>query len=257
LVPYPGQVEVLQPNIVRSLDLNEQALWADVDHKVRKNVKRARACGVVIERDDTGRHLSAFAAIYESTLKRRGASTDYFFPHSFFEKLHASVPGQFMYFHARSADVVVSTELVLISADRVYSFLGGTQDNAFHLRPNDLLKYEVTLWAKREGKQAFVLGGGHTPGDGIFRYKKSFAPRGVTPFRVGKRVLNRPTYDALVESRGAYAKRLGQEWVPKADYFPAYRANGPLPPGQVVRQQSGVGRCYVSPRDTVQQEDAS
>jgi len=41
--------------------------------------------------------------------------------------------------HACMAAAWISTELALVSAENVYSFLGGTEPESFDVRPNDLL----------------------------------------------------------------------------------------------------------------------
>jgi CelD/BcsL family acetyltransferase involved in cellulose biosynthesis len=111
-------------------------------------------------------------------------------------------------------DRVVSSELALVSATSAYSFLGGTREDAFALRPNDLLKVELIRWAKAAGRQRFVLGGGFEADDGIFRYKRSFAPHGLVPFEIGTRVLRPDVYDELT-------RRAGGPREP--GFFPAYR----------------------------------
>ena len=157
-------------------------------------------------------------------MDRRGAGRGYYFPMEFFEKLRLDLPDGACWFHALLGDEVVSTELVLLSTATVYSFLGGTAEAAFDCRPNDLLKYEIIRWAKARGYQRYVLGGGYEPGDGIFRYKRSFSPRGTIPFRVGRRIHQPDKYRRLVAARSSYEKALGVHWTPKAGYFPEYRA---------------------------------
>lgn len=130
----------------------------------------------------------------------------------------------FIYFHAVSDKKIISSELVLISADRVYSFLGGTDRNSFELRPNDLLKYEILLWAKRQGKSNFVLGGGYQPDDGIYNYKLAFAPKGSVPFFIGRRVLANDIYDRLVKNKIEQLPPPKQELLQNSQYFPKYRA---------------------------------
>jgi len=221
---YPGTIRVTQPNVVRHLDLNEIQLWFDVEHKVRKNVKKGRSLGIDVQVDHSGHSFESFIEVYESTLNRRDADQRYFFDRSFYHELHASLSGHFAYFHARLNDQVVSSELVLVSAEHVYSFLGGTLAEAFSSRPNDLLKYEIIRWARQEGKRTFVLGGGYRPLDGIFNYKKSFAPSGTVPFRVGHRVFDTECYDQLVAARSRQSLMTGAQWNPAPDHFPAYRA---------------------------------
>jgi len=223
-IPLPGEVAVDRPNVVRSLHLNPDELWQDFEHKVRKNVKCAKRSGLTTEIDLTGRRLEDFLAIYYSTMERRGADGAYYFPRDFFESILRDLAGQFAFFHVLSGTRVVSTELVLVSADNLYSFLGGTLGEAFAQRPNDLLKHEIILWGQQAGKRAFVLGGGYAADDGIYRYKKSFAPHGSRPFCVGKQVHDSVTYDRLVRQRRGWELSRGNAWTPRPDYFPAYRA---------------------------------
>nr|WP_240148372.1 GNAT family N-acetyltransferase [Diaminobutyricibacter tongyongensis] len=216
---YPGTVEVRQDNVVCDLGLEPDALWMSFDQKVRKNVKKAQRSGVVVEVDTTGSRFDEFIAIYEATMDRRGADGGYYFQREFFEAIHREMPGQFAYFHALLDGAVISTELVLLSQESGYSFLGGTLDHAFAVRPNDLLKYEVMRWLAESGRRWFVLGGGYEAGDGIFRYKRAFAPNGIRPFAVGMRIIDPDSYRRLVEHRQAeQAEPLRQ------GFFPEYRA---------------------------------
>jgi lipid II:glycine glycyltransferase (peptidoglycan interpeptide bridge formation enzyme) len=222
LLEYPGDRRVLLDNVVRALK-SEDDLWQDFEHKVRKNVNKARASGVTVRIDENGDRLHDFLAIYTSTMNRRNARETYYFPRAYFERIHAGLKGQFAYFHALVGDAVVSTELVLVSAARIYSFLGGTDAAWFHVRPNDLLKVEIMNWARSAGKTEFVLGGGYARGDGIYRYKLSFAPNGSVPFSIGSRVLNARAYEQLIDSRREFATMQGSQWEPNPEYFPAYR----------------------------------
>jgi hypothetical protein len=223
LLAYPGVTDERLDNVIRRLDLEEGALWMDLQHKVRKNVKKARRNGVSVEEDPTGARLDEFLRIYESTMDRRGASSGYYFGRDYFERMHESLSGQFTYFHAVHEGKIVSSELVLLSADNAYSFLGGTDPDSFGVRPNDLLKYEIIRWAASAGKKRFVLGGGYERGDGIYRYKLAFAPGGATPYRVGRRILNEQAYEALTRNRFDRDPRRATAEGPHG-YFPEYRA---------------------------------
>jgi len=222
LVEYTGDRRAVSENVVRVLK-SEDELWREFEHKVRKNVNRARTSGVTVRIDESGDRLDDFLAIYTGTMNRRNARKTYYFGREYFERIHADLKGQFVYFHAFVGGAVVSTELVLVSADRVYSFLGGTDAGWFHVRPNDLLKVEIMNWARSAGKTEFILGGGYARGDGIYRYKLSFAPEGSVPFSIGCRVLCAKAYEQLTHCRRSFAATQGIEWQPKPDYFPSYR----------------------------------
>lgn len=223
LLDTPMETVVDRSNVVRPLQLEESALWMDYAHKVRKNVNKARQLGVEIRMDPEGADLDAFLRIYESTLDRRDASDGYFFGRAFFESILRDLKGQFMFFHAVLDGQIVSTELVLVSERHLYSFLGGTLAEAFHARPNDLLKHAVIEWGRQTGKSSFVLGGGWQEADGIFNYKLAFAPQGAVDFRVGKCVHDAGAYDRLLKRRGEWESSQGRDWSPKAGFFPEYR----------------------------------
>jgi CelD/BcsL family acetyltransferase involved in cellulose biosynthesis len=214
LLPYPGEREPRLVNVVRDLEPPADELWMDYEHKVRKNVNKARRSGLRVEIDETGARLDDFVRLYEHTLDRRDASSRYRFPRSFFERIRDELAGHFAFAHVLEGERVVSSELALLSATSAYSFLGGTDEAAFELRPNDLLKVELMLWAKEAGKRRFVLGGGQQSDDGIFRYKRSFAPHGLVPFELGMRVLRPEVYEELT-------RRAGRPRDP--GFFPAYR----------------------------------
>ena len=220
LLAYPGVTEFKQDNIVRSLALSEEELWMDFDHKVRKNVKKAIRMGVQVETDLIGERFEEFYRIYGDTMDRREASDSYYFTREYFETINRELQGSFAYFHAMHEDKVISTELVLASKRAVYSFLGGTDSEFFSLRPNDLLKFEIMKWARATDRISFVLGGGYESGDGISRYKQSFAPNGSMPFSVGSRILDPLLYQQLVKERADQ----DSQWAPSPGFFPAYRS---------------------------------
>lgn len=222
LVEYAGDRRVISDNVVRTINSADQ-LWWDFEHKVRKNVNTAHASGVEVCVDESGERLDEFLSIYIGTMNRRNAEENYYFPREYFERLHADLKGQFVYFHAVIGGAIVSTELVLVSANRIYSFLGGTDVEWFHVRPNDLLKVEIMNWARCAGKAEFVLGGGAARGDGIYRYKLSFAPSGSVPFSLGCRVLRPDDYEQLVHARRSFEAAEDRTWQPNPEYFPVYR----------------------------------
>jgi CelD/BcsL family acetyltransferase involved in cellulose biosynthesis len=222
-VSPPGSEKFNAANVIRYLELAPDELWMDYAHKVRKNVKRAQREGVRVEIDFSGSRIEEFLAIYYATMDRRGASQAYYFNRSFFARLIGALKGQFVFFHALHRGALVSTELVLSSATHIYSFLGGTLDQLFDLRPNDMIKHEIILWGCHEKKQAYVLGGGYGAEDGILRYKRSFAPKGDVSFNTLQLIIDHELYDRLIATRASFEARHSTDW-PRHNFFPAYRA---------------------------------
>jgi hypothetical protein len=223
LAPHPGEHEERLRNVVRSLALDDDDLARDVEHKVRKNVRRAQAAGLRVEIDPAGERLDDFVRIYDGTMDRRAAAGSFYFGRDYFARLGAELGAAKAYVHVLHEERVVSTELVLLSSDHAYSFLGGTEAEAFPLRPNDLLKWELIRWARDTGRSAYVLGGGPRPDDGIFRYKAAFAPNGLVPFRVGRRVLDPEAYARLEAERDLARSDQERARVAADRPFPSYR----------------------------------
>jgi lipid II:glycine glycyltransferase (peptidoglycan interpeptide bridge formation enzyme) len=151
-------------------------------------------------------------------MDRRQADSKFNYPESFFTALNAKLASNCELFIVRTdSGTVISAEVVLYSDDRFYSFLGGTDASFFPISPNDFLKDKIALHGRALGLRAFVLGGGYRPDDGIFRYKRSFAPRGVWPFFTYRVIGDHDEYRFLTERAGTLTASLGDA------FFPAYR----------------------------------
>jgi hypothetical protein len=224
LLPFDGDAPVNGPNIVRSLEPSAEELWNDFVPKVRQNVRRARLRGCRLEVDADGARLDEFLHVYTETMKRRNAASYYFFSRAFFETLVRNLKGHFAFFHVVHEGRVVSSELVLLSRNHAYFFLGGTLADAFELRPNELLQVETFLWCRSAGKKALVLGGGYRGSEGLLKYKRGFAPGGEVPFRIGTKVHDPAAAARLTEERRRWEQAHGRAWEPEAGFFPPYRA---------------------------------
>lgn len=224
LAHVPGAVEVRASNIVVPLARDPDALWRGYETRVRKWVQLARRAGVTVELDREGARLDAFYSLYTHTMERNGADAWYFFPRAFFQTIVDRLHGHYAFFHALHEGRAVSSDLVLCSEEHVYYFLGGTLAEAFPLGPNYLVKHSVATWALGEGKRGYVLGGGYTPQDGLFRYKRGFARHGEVPFQVACLVHDERALRDLEVRRGAFAARTGATWSPRPGFFPTYRA---------------------------------
>jgi len=71
---------------------------------------------------------------------------------------------------------------------------------------------------------AMVLGGGYRGSEGLLRYKKSFAPHGEVPFRLGQKMHDPERAAQLLEDRRRWELARGADWRPDPAFFPQYRA---------------------------------
>jgi hypothetical protein len=225
ILPYSGNEEIPFRNIVVDLTQSKDEVWSNFDHKVRKNVNKAKRNNLIVISDNTGKHIDDFIKIYHETMDRRSASENYYFNEFFFRQIISKMQGNFIFFYVMQDNNIISTELCLLSSQYIYSFLGGTTSKYFDLRPNDFLKYEIILWGIENNKSAFVLGGGYSGEDGIFKYKNSFAPQGIVDFKIGTKIFNKDIYNLIVESKIKYYKsKLNIDWTPKESFVPSYRS---------------------------------
>jgi hypothetical protein len=224
LAQFDGQVEEIMPNVVRVLDLSPEELWADYKKGLRKSIKHALKANVLVVADPDGNRLREFIEVYHDTMVRRAAVDFYRFAPDFFERIKDDLPGQFILFHAVCNGKIVASELTLLSAKYLYSFLGGSTTEGLKSEANSLLMHEIALWGIRMGKKCYVLGGGYGEADTIFFFKSRFAPRGIVPFRTGQILYDQSAYQKLLEARSAWESARGNSWRPRPRFFPAYRA---------------------------------
>lgn len=216
--PLSGVIPVERVSSVVVLNLNQskEKIWAGYARNNRKNINKALREGVGVLIEETPRHFEDFMHIYRHTLERNQADKFYYFDHRFFQQIHRELQGHFIYAHAYKGSRIISSELLLFNDTYLHSYLGGTLEQFFPLRPNNLLKHEVAMWAQSRGIKYFVLGGGRSDNDGIFRYKRSFAPGGVHDYYVGKQVHNKAVAEKL-------ARLVAGSNGTMDGFFPAYR----------------------------------
>ncbi len=211
------QVEKVSSVVCIDLGKSEEEIWSGYERNNRKNIKKACREGLEVILEETPAHFNDFISIYNLTLLRNRAGEFYYFNDKFFDSIHKELKRNFLYAHTLKGGRIISTELLLYNETYIHSFLGGTLEQYYNFRPNNILKHEVIKWAKDRGIQYFLLGGGYREGDGIFRYKRSFASEGVLSFYVGKKVHNHEAVSMLENMMAAKKSRESES------YFPGYR----------------------------------
>lgn len=170
---------------------------------VRKDLRKAERNGIVCFAESNCDHLPEFLDIYYHTMGRNQAAGFYYFSDDYFAALSAQMPEQFHFFYAMAAGAIVSCELVLHHGKYCHSFLGGTRREALPSCANPMLKREIIRFMKARGSEYFLLGGGTRPDDGIFNFKKAYAPEGVLPSRIGGMIWDVQAYDSLRQELSA------------------------------------------------------
>ena len=223
---FINRLEIEKMNSVIYIDLSvtEEELWRNYKRNNRKNIKKALRNDIEVVVDEKFEFLDEFLEIYYETMKKNNAKEYYFFPKKFFEFIYASLNKNFVLFISKKNNKIISVELALYDKDIIYSFLGGTLSEYFPLRPNNLLKHKLILWAKEKNIKYYLIGGGYHPGDGIFEYKRSFSEGGIKDFFVGRKIYDNEKYKMLEKS---FEKYLSNNNITvnlkETKYFPSYR----------------------------------
>lgn len=187
---------------VKGRIIDEETQWKSFDSKVRKNVNRAKREGLefqIFYLNIPEIEIEKFYNIYIQTMVRTKASKSFFYQLIDFISFIKSNPTNTALCNVYFNNEVISSEMILISDNTIFSFLGGTNEQYFHKRPNDLLKYELINWARIHRKEFYVLGGGYGYEDGIFNYKKSFFPNDIVEYKTGRKIVNSKKYYELIE----------------------------------------------------------
>lgn len=224
---YTGQVFATMLNI-KGVIIEEHLQWTAFDRKVRKNVNKAQREELTAEvyyQNISEQKIAEFYDIYIETMRRTNAADHFFYSSKQFtdfidgNKDFAAICT--VYYN----DIAVASELLLVSDEAIYSFLGGTVDSYFEKRPNDFLKVEALNWARARGLKYYILGGGYGYEDGIFKYKKAFFPNDVVSYFTGRKIINQASYNVLVERASELRAASGLEVLQQEDdsFFPLYR----------------------------------
>ncbi|RME52235.1 MAG: GNAT family N-acetyltransferase, partial [Deltaproteobacteria bacterium] len=203
--------EVVRVDLTRS----PAAIWTGYSPTLRNTIRRVRQRGFTLHFFEDARGFPFFHPIYRETMERRRAAPFYHFPPAFFEDLHRSLSGRFLYGVVFDGASPISAELCLTDGEELVSLLGGTTTHALPEAANPLLRDGLIRWGRAHRFRIYDLGGGRTAGDSLFRYKRKFGRNDVVPAVVGYRIWNRRIYDRLCAAAGVDGRR--------ETFFPAYR----------------------------------
>ena len=223
---YSGDIFPTMLNVKGEI-IDEETQWTFFDHKVRKNVNKAKrenlTCEIYYKNIEEDKILEFFG-IYTLTMKRTNATENFSFAFEDFKRFidgnEKSAALCTVYFEG----IPISSELLLVSEKSIYSFLGGTDEKYFDKRPNDFLKVEALNWARNKSMKYYTLGGGYSFEDGIFKYKKSFFPNDVVKYYTGRKIIKRDIYYGLVEKANCIRLVSGLSILEYDDvsFFPLY-----------------------------------
>ncbi len=162
------------------LDLQGPDLWSNVSSNHRRNIRKAKKAGVVLERGSAANVCFDHARLQDASMERRlsrgeqvtaDAKTRTFA--SFVENAAGEI------FRARLGGQVLSSILVLRAARGAYYHSAGTSPEGMEVGASHFLVKQVVEFLRTEGHEQFNLGGADASNPGLERFKAGFGAKPV------------------------------------------------------------------------------
>lgn len=234
----PGEIQSNKVNdtVVIDLTLTPDAIWKNFTSACRNKIKKAKKLRVTVAQDERFEFLEEFCKLYTITMQRLRAQEYYLFSIDWFHHALELLKDNLALFHVRYSDQVIMSALFIFTDNYIHYYLSGSDYKMSHTAANNLLLYEVALWAKNRDIKFFNLGGGFQPEDSLFRFKASFSPN-RTPFYTGNVIHNHEFYQYLCARRVIAKEQVATD----THFFPSYRS----PMRQVSPYTTIKGRTII------------
>lgn len=185
-------------NIFINLDVSKDKLWESLQSKSRNKIRKARKLNVEVEIDTTNEGLAeSYNILKEVYHKAKLPLPDI----SFFQNMisHFSKNPAIKIFVAKFNNEIIACRIALLYKSVVYDFFAGAKSKHKNKCPNDLLPWEIFMWAKDNGYTLFDFGGAGSPNVpyGVRDYKMKFGGELVRYGRYEK--IHKPTLFSIAK----------------------------------------------------------
>lgn len=178
-------------------------ILANLDSKNRNMIRKAVRSGVYCEARSITEYRS-FMALYRKTMERNGAETYYFFDESYFEGLCHFLGKDVSILYAFLDGQPISGAIFFHANGAAHYHLAGSDPEFRRIAAGNLLLYDAALRACENGDKTLHLGGGMSPDDNLFGFKKQFNKTGRREFWIGRNIFHADGYRVLLELRAQW-----------------------------------------------------
>jgi hypothetical protein len=177
--------------------------------QVRRNIEAGYGLELIPGAEASAEQRAGFLDVYEQTMRRAGASRQYFFGADYFDRI-LQAPQTWLALATAPDGTLAAASIATVSDGYLHYYLSGSADS--HLRDSPMKNVIACLIEHTdELGLPLNLGGGIIPGDALEEFKRGFANRQLT-WLTSELICDRQRYEQLSEGREA------------GGYFPAYRA---------------------------------
>lgn len=223
---WPGQRIVSDHPTVLIATSDLENAWSGLEGRCRTSLRRAEREGyssTIRPATETDlRPDSPFRHLYESAMDRRAASSRYFFSDAYYDRLASGLGDDLLLGMTTVAEGdVVAAALFMRCGATLHYHLSGSDPSAGKGGATNQLVWSAIDWSAAHGVERLHLGGGVSPDDGLFKFKKSFGGT-LLGYSAHGVVIDESEYELAVRRR---ARELGRAESDLAQtYFPAYKA---------------------------------
>lgn len=204
-----------------SVDLaTETEMWKRFSSQNRNKIRKAEKNGVSISWGQDKILYQKFKELYEKTMVHDEADAYYFFEKDFFDSIYDELKFNSLFFYAIYQEEIIAMSLILMANKQLNYHLNASLREYQNIAPNNLTLSEICSWGFNNGYSTFHLGGGlGCAQDGIYKFKSGFNVDSDVNFYIGKRIINKPKYNELLQIR-----LTEPDFDNDSNYFPKYRA---------------------------------
>lgn len=191
------------------LDVQQSVLLERLHPQKRRSLKKAGGNNLAFS--NSWAHYPEFKKLYQASMCDKAADDFYHFSPTFFDELETLAQrfktNNEQNYRVRLNSVlhhgaVISSAIFLCAGDTVEYFLGANAAEARDVHSSAWLLWQSALQCREEGYKRYVLGGGLSADDELFRFKKQLSPL-TAPYFIGRRIFNADAYEAI---KVAYAR---------------------------------------------------
>jgi hypothetical protein len=185
--------------VVVDTSMARDDILINANHSVRKNWKKSLQNEFVFNENIAPYQIDNLYILYLETLKRNSARDFYNFSYEFFLSLIFDNNGLAKLYYATFKESIITFEIILLNGIYAHSYLGGTSSEFLKKQANTFLKVNIFDNLKKIGIKNYLLGGGTSENDQIFKYKSSFAPYSIKSSYIETSVLNPKKYQEIYD----------------------------------------------------------
>lgn len=196
---------------------NSDVIMSNMDSKNRNMVRKAQKKGVNVIKKSID-NIDEFIPMYNETMRKNGADDYYIFNKEYYDSICDMRDNAFI-MYAIYDNRPISGSIMYFNDRYLHYHLSGSYTEYRDYSPNNLLLYEAAQWASENGIKMFHLGGGMSPDDSLFGFKKQFNKNGRAPFVVGRTIFLKEEYVELLRIR----KKIDPEFNIDNNFMIQYR----------------------------------